>query len=128
MVIIQRIRNQLPPGFVAAPRVHLGPYFEIDIAAFESDERPSDFGSGPAVGPRRQPWHRPRPTWAIETDAPQEDVYEVEIYNTEEKRLLVAVIEMVSPANKDRPEKTARICCQVRRVVAQGVAVSLVDW
>lgn len=127
MVIIQRMRKQLPPGFVAAPRVHLGPYFEIDIAAFESDERPSDFGERTSGRAATATLASLRPTWAIETDAPQEDVYEVEIYNTEEERLLVAVIEMVSPATKNRPEKRRAFVARCGALLRKGVAVSLVD-
>jgi hypothetical protein len=33
---------------------------------------------------------------------PEDDLYEVQIYNAEEERQLVAVIEIASPANKDR--------------------------
>ncbi|MGL6075627.1 MAG: hypothetical protein ACRC8S_15845 [Fimbriiglobus sp.] len=99
MVIIQQIRKQLPPGFVAAPKVHLGPYFEIDIAAFErnDDDTLYNHAGGATL------LARPKPTWAIDTDVPEDDIYEVEIYNVEEERLLVAVIEIVSPPNKDRP-------------------------
>jgi hypothetical protein len=35
MVIVQQLRKQLPPGYVAEPRVHLGSQAEIDVAAFE---------------------------------------------------------------------------------------------
>src|SRR3954466_2111955 len=36
--IVQQLRNQLPPGFVAEPRVHLGTLMEIDVGALGSDE------------------------------------------------------------------------------------------
>ena len=38
--IVQQLRNQLPPGFVAEPRVHLGTLMEIDVATLESDVAP----------------------------------------------------------------------------------------
>ena len=34
--IVQRLRKQLPPGYVAEPRVHLGTLMEIDVGALES--------------------------------------------------------------------------------------------
>ena len=37
--IVQQLRNQLPPGFVAEPRVHLGTLMEIDVGALESATR-----------------------------------------------------------------------------------------
>jgi len=127
-IIIQQIRKQLPPGFVAAPRVHLGPYFEIDIAAYETDDGTPDAplrqGGGPTASATLA---RPRPTWFIETDVPDDDVYEVEIYRVEEERLLVAVIEIVSPANKDRPEKRRAFVGKCGSLLRKGVAVSIVD-
>jgi hypothetical protein len=36
--VVQQLRKQLPPGYISAPRVHLGPYSEIDIAAFQTDD------------------------------------------------------------------------------------------
>src|SRR5271163_980956 len=36
--IVQQLRKQLPPGYVAEPRVHLGTLMEIDVGALESDE------------------------------------------------------------------------------------------
>ncbi len=122
-VFVQQLRTQLPPGFVAAPRVHLGPYFEIDIAAFEQDDRPSGRGSGGGTATLAAP----RPTWAIETDVPEEDEYEVRIYNADEERQLVATIELVSPANKDRPDKRRAFVGKCAALLRKGVAVSIVD-
>ena len=35
---MQQLSPQLPDGFVAEPRVHLGSYYEIDICTFEQNE------------------------------------------------------------------------------------------
>lgn len=125
--IIQQIRRQLPPGFVAAPRVHLGPYFEIDIAAYEQNDTAPGVGRSPGGTGATATLAPPRPTWAVETDVPEEDIYEVQIYNVEEERLLVAVIEIVSPANKDRPEKRRAFVGECGALLRRGVAVSVVD-
>jgi hypothetical protein len=121
--IVQQLRPLLPPGFVSSPRVHLGPYFEIDIAAFEQDDRPH--GRGPGGGTATLA--APRPTWAVETDVPEEDEYEVRIYNADEERQLVATIELVSPANKDRPDKRRAFVGKCAALLRKGVAVSIVD-
>lgn len=128
MVIVQQLRKQLPAGYVSAPRVHLGPYFEIDIAAFETDDDSprismahSQGGTATAiVAP-------PRPSWVVETDVPEEDEYEVQIYRAEEQRELVAVIEIVSPANKDRPDKRRAFVGKCGALLRKGIAVSIVD-
>jgi hypothetical protein len=124
MVFVQHLRKKLPPGYVSAPRVHLGPYFEIDIAAYEQDNSTSQLGTG---GGGTMTLAAPRPTWAIETDVPEEYEYEVQIYNVEEERQLVAVIEIVSPANKDRPENRRAFVGKCAALLRKGVAVSIVD-
>jgi Protein of unknown function (DUF4058) len=127
MVITQQIRKQLPPGFVAAPKAHLGAYFEIDLAAFEEDDTDGNGITHSGGGVATATLARPKPTWAIETDVPEDDVFEVEIYNIEEERTLVAVIEIVSPANKDRPEKRRAFLGKCGALLRKGVAVSIVD-
>ena len=41
MVIVQQLRKQLPPGYVAAPRVHAGAQVEIDVATLEKEPTPT---------------------------------------------------------------------------------------
>jgi Protein of unknown function (DUF4058) len=117
--IVQQLRKQLPSGFVSALRVHLGPYFEIDTSRERSD-RPFIVGDAATLAP-------PRPTWAVETDVPEDDEYEVQIYRADEERTLVAVIEIVSPANKDRPDKRRAFVGKCAALLRKGVAVSIVD-
>ena len=124
-VIVQQLRKQLPPGYISAPRVRLGPYFEIDIGASETDDNTprasaSTGGATATLAP-------PRPSWYVDTDLPEHDEYEVEIYNVEEGRRLVAAIEIVSPANKDRPDKRRAFVGKCAALLHKGVAVSIVD-
>lgn len=125
MVIVQQFRKQLPPGFVAAPSVQLGAYFEIDVAAYEQDDAPS--GGATGTSGATATLAPPRPTWAVETDVPEEDEFEVQIYSADEERQLVAVIEIVSPANKDRPDKRRAFVGKCGALLRKGVAVSIVD-
>lgn len=128
MVIVQQLRKQLPPGFVAAPRVHAGAQVEIDIATFDKDhgsramsEADRNGGGATAV------WAPGAPSVAVETPLPDEDEYEVRIYDAEMERTLVAAIELVSPANKDRPEKRNAFVGKCAALLRNGVAVSIVD-
>src|SRR4051812_6857223 len=79
--MVQKLANQLPHRYVAEPRVHLGSFYEIDVSTFEND----------GIGPD-------------EKEIPQQYEYEVLIYDVDRDRTLVAAVEIVSPANKDRPE------------------------
>lgn len=124
-VIVQLLRKQLPPGYVSAPRVRLGPYFEIDIGALEADDDAPRTGT--STGGTTATLARPRPSWYVDTDLPEHDEYEVEIYNTEEERRLVAAIEIVSPSNKDRPDKRNAFVGKCAALLRKGVAVSVVD-
>jgi hypothetical protein len=128
-MIVMALAPQLPPRYVAEPRVHLGPYFEIDVASFEKDELagvPS--GSGEAEGGvATAAWAPPQPTLEVTTDLPDQDEYEVRVYDTELERRLVATIEIVSPGNKDRPESRRAFVAKCAALLRHDVSVSIVD-
>ncbi len=127
--IVQQLRKQLPPGFVAEPRVHLGTLMEIDVGALESEDAPrikssSDADNG---GVATAAWTGAPPVVAVDTDPPEEYEYEVRIFDVERDRQLVAAIELVSPANKDRPESRDAFVAKCAALLRKGVAVSVVD-
>ena len=127
MVIVQQLRKKLPAGYEAAPRVHSGSQVEIDVAAFERDE-PLSFSTGEEnSGVATAVWAPPRPSLEIETTLPEYDEYEVRIYDAKRKRQLVAAIEIVSPANKDRPEHRNVFLSKCTALLQKGVAVSIID-
>lgn len=111
--IVRQLRKSLPAGYSAEPRVHLGTVMEIDVGAYEAHESPR-FGSPEAgEGIATSTWTT-SPVVAVDTDPPDEYEYEVRIFDNERERRLVAAIELVSPANKDRPESRG-VRCQMRR-------------
>jgi hypothetical protein len=128
MVIVQQLNQKLPPAYVAAPRVHLGAQAEIDVAAFEKDDAPSRNGIGEANGGAATAvWAPPAASLAVETEVPDFDEYEVRIYDAQRGRTLVATIEIVSPANKDRPEHRNAFVGKCAALLQKGIAVSIVD-
>jgi hypothetical protein len=121
-MIVQRLFPVLPEGYVAAPTVHLGATFEIDVSAYEEDEpAPASGDGGVAV------WKAPAPTLTLETDLPEQDEYEVRVYDSRRGRTLVAAIELVSPANKDRPESRHAFVAKCAALLQKNVCVSVVD-
>lgn len=106
-LIVQELAPQLPADFVAEPRVHLGDFYESDDSAFERLDRPDGTaqGSREATGgvavAAQAP---PAPTLTLDTELPEQYAYEVLVFDLERNRRLVAAVELVSPANKDRPE------------------------
>ena len=127
-VIVQHLRKRLPAGYVAAPSVHSGSQIEIDVASFEKDEPPpfsaTNEGNG---GVATAVWAPPRPSIAVETTLPDYDEYEVRIYDAKRGRHQVAAIEIVSPANKDRPEHRNVFVAKCAALLQKGVAVSVID-
>lgn len=128
MVIVQQLVRILPDPFVAAPRVHLGSEFEVDICAYERvggrrDLTPDrdDNQLSPAS------WSAAQPTLTVETELADPDEYEVRVYDTRRNRRLVAAVELISPSNKDRPEARAQFVSRCAALLRQGVSVVLVD-
>jgi len=128
MVIVQSLARKLPQRYVAHPRVHLGSFAEIDESTYEKDVSPTlpaDNANGGAVA--TEVWAPPRPTLAVVTDLPAQDEYEVRIYDTERDQRLVAAIELVSPANKDRPEHRQAFVGKCAALLQNLVSVTIVD-
>ena len=128
MMIVQHLFRILPEGYVAAPGVHLGTAFDIDVSAYEevrlADDDKGDAGSG---GVAVAAWAPPKPTLTLEAELPDQDEYEVRVYDARHGRRLVAAIEIVSPSNKDRPESRRAFVAKVAALLQRDVCVSIVD-
>jgi hypothetical protein len=127
-MIVQQLFTVLPDGYEAAPRVRLGAFFEIDIAAFEADETlPAGNTLAASGGGATALAAPPQPSLSIETDLPEQDEYEVRVYDAQRGRRLVAAIELVSPGNKDRQEHRQAFVAKCSSLLQQGVCVFIVD-
>lgn len=111
-VIVQQFFPILPQGYVAEPQVHSDTAIEIDGSASKQDK--------PA-------WTPPPPTLTLETELPDQDEYEVRVYDARHGRRLVAAIELVSPANEDRPESRRTFVAKAAALLQRDVCVALVD-
>lgn len=129
--IVSRLNKILPSRYVAAPRVRLGASFEIDVAAVEKDKSASYAAATSPEGARGAVaavcWSPPEPTLDLATDLPEQDEYEVRVYDTRRHRRLVAAIELVSPANKDRPETRLAFATKCAALLREGISVGIVD-
>jgi hypothetical protein len=128
-VIVMALNRTLPPRYVAAPRVHLGPHAEIDVTAYETDTSDSAVATMGGVdgGVATAVWAPPKPTFDVAVDLPEQDEYEVRVYDTQRHRRLVAAIEIVGPANKDRPEHRRAFVAKCAGLLKRHVSVALVD-
>jgi hypothetical protein len=108
------LNRQLPPGYFADPNVEFN--IEIDVAAFE-DEKPN---TGVAT------WTPPAPTLTAPM-ALITDVVEIAVYNSEAGPVLVGAIELVSPANKDRPATRDAFVSKCASYLQQAIGLIVVD-
>jgi hypothetical protein len=129
MMIVHGLSRTLPRRYVAGLRAHAGAFAEVDVAAFEKDE-PNVSGSGGANGnggATTTVWAPARPTLVVPTDLRALDEYEVNVYDSQRSRRLVAAIEIVSPANKDRPEHRRAFVAKCSALLQKGVSVTVID-
>jgi hypothetical protein len=83
---------------VAGPRVHLGTVSEVHVTSYKSA-----------------------------SELPNQDEYEVLVYDDVEERRLVAAVEVVSPSNKDRPENRRLFVTKCAGLLREHVSVTIVD-
>jgi hypothetical protein len=124
-MMVRDLFTILPAGYAASPNVHLGPMFEIDVSTFEGDS--ADESDNRSRERNVAVELAPSPTAILETDLAEYDEYEVKIYDDRYGRKLVAAIEIVSPANKDRPESRRAFASKVEALLHKQVCVSIVD-
>jgi hypothetical protein len=79
------------------------------------------------AAPRIHPGATPRPKLSVATDLPALDEYEVRVYDIKRGRRFVAAIEIVSPANKDRPEHRHAFVAKCVALLQNAVCVAIVD-
>jgi hypothetical protein len=116
----QQLFHRLPPGYTAAPGIHLGRGgFEVDVATTHSGRTPPPGGGAGLPAPH--------PTLTVEAEFLDPDEYEVRVYDARRGRRLVAAVELVSPSNKDRPQTRREFVRKCAGLLADGVSVSVVD-
>jgi hypothetical protein len=108
---------------VAGPRVRLGQFIDFERDDDSQQDRATESNDGVAT----VPWVSTGSVLTVETDPPDEYEYAVRIYDAERVRQLVAVIEIASPGNKDRPDKRNALVAKCAELLRAGVAVSVVD-
>lgn len=113
----------LPPGYIALEQLHSGAAIEIDVGTFsEPAARPEEGGTATAT---RTLWTPQTAPWVMPATFPPGCT--VEILDTEGGRTLVAAIELVSPGNKDRPDKRRLFAAKCATYLSRGIGLILAD-
>lgn len=124
----------LPPRYFAEPNVQVGGLVEIDLATFEetpATARGEDLERCPEGRPRGSlataVWSPPKPTISLPVEFADLDLFEVRVMSDEEGPRLVAAIELVSPANKDRPTHRRAFATKCASYLQSGIGLVVVD-
>ncbi|HVS39133.1 MAG TPA: DUF4058 family protein [Gemmataceae bacterium] len=115
-------REVLPPEFFAESEISLGPTLEIDVANVEGGNgREASGMTATAV------WAPAKPLLTFPVDFARLDVCEVRVYEELSGAQLRAAIELVSPANKDRPGSRRTFAAKCAGYLKQAVSVVIID-
>lgn len=122
-IVGQLNKSWLPDRYFAAPNVTMSG-IEIDVAATRNgvaghqgaqDERPTI------------DWTPPQPTITVPIDFTSVREFEVRVFHEPGDPVLVGVVEMVSPANKDRPSERRAFAAKCASYLHERVSLIVVD-
>lgn len=126
VVIAERLNQTLPRRYKAVVQTHLGGRVEADVAEFE---RPLERENGPpeeaSGGVAVKPWAPPVTQLVAPVVFP--DDFEVQVLEQRGGYRLVAVVELVSPGNKDRPETRTAFATKCAAYLQRGIGLIAVD-
>ena len=123
-----RLNTILPPGYVALESVQVGGRFELDVATFEEEHRggtasPNGPVGGVAVAPTV--WTPPAAVGSFQ--GVLADSFELRVYDPDAAGTLVAAVELVSPANKDRAAERQAFAAKCAAYLGAGACVVVLD-
>lgn len=123
--IARTLNRTLPsPRYFAEVQAHLGAQVESDVAEFENRYLAAEAGNGAPGSVAVQTETLPAVTAAMPAQFP--DDIEVLIQDSEAGRL-VAVVELISPRNKDRAEARRAFAVKTAAYLQRGVGVVVAD-
>lgn len=120
-MVIRLNREVLPDRFRALPQTHMGNPVEIGVVTVRLREEQPPTGNGATTAV----WAPPQAKLAVEVDFADQDNFEVLVQD--KTRRVVAAIELVSPANKDRPSNRRDFAIKCASYLRNRVAVIIVD-
>jgi Protein of unknown function (DUF4058) len=131
--IASDLNAKLPDGYFAEPNVQFG--IEIDVAAFEeaaTEQLTEELNLEPSPNHSLRPT-RSSPSWQPSTPAmtipfsQTDELVQVNIFNAEQGPTLMAAVELVSPANKDRVVQRDAFVGKCLAYLQQGIGLVMVD-
>ncbi len=123
--LVDQLNQTLPAGYLPLPHVYLGAQAQVDIGTWEraGEAEAAAEGDGAVA---TAVWAPPQPPLVAPVDLAGVDAVEVRVLMEGDLRL-VAAIELVSPANKDRTVNRRAFAAKVAGYLQQQVGVVVVD-
>ncbi len=133
--IVQRLNGErLSEKFKAQSGRHFGAQIEADISTLERNDRGSLFadlnghdGHGGGVATATEIYSPPAAALSATVGFDDPDLFEVKIYRGSGGWDLVAAVELVSTANKDREEYRRAFAVKCGSYLQKGISVVVVD-
>ncbi len=120
--IADELHRVLPQRYFAEVHIHLGGQVEADVAEFD---RAAEAGDGAAGGVAVQTWAPPAAVMTMPAAFP--DDMEVRVRDQTDDARLVAVVELVSPRNKDRDDSRRAFAAKCAAYLQRGVGLVVID-
>src|SRR5262249_12993749 len=124
-VIADMLDQLLPRRYFAEVHTHLGTQVSSDVAEFEQTVEPRQEGDGAVGGIAVQTWAPPVATMVLPFVYP--DDLEVRVLDGPDDARRGAVVELVSPRNKDRPEARRGFAAKCAAYLQRGIGVVVAD-
>jgi hypothetical protein len=124
--IAQQLNQQtLPEGYFAESEISLGAEFEIDVAALRGQNTPP--ATDDTATTATAVWSPPQPALTADVSFAQLDSYEIKVYQDLGGAELRGAIELVSPANKDRPGSRRTFAAECAGYIRHGIGLVVID-
>ena len=114
-LIAGELNRVLPEGFIAESTIYTGS-IEVDVRVDEWTDQATSLGVMYQI---------PVPSAVIKTD--NFEASEVQVFDLHHARKTVGVIEIVSPANKDRSQHREAFLAKCYSFIAYGVSTVIID-
>jgi hypothetical protein len=121
--IAQQLNQEaLPPDYFAESEISLGPELEIDVATLEqTPAKGGNKGAATAI------WAPERPRIVAKVNFSRLDSIEIRVYQDLGGAELRGAIELVSPANKDRPGSRRTFAAKCAGYLNHGIGLVVID-
>lgn len=139
IAVMDSLNRRLPERFLAEATIHLGRKVEADVVEFDRDEDTAaparspgngtagGAGGGGGAAVAVEPVVYAPPVPALSMPVEFHDAVEVKVYDFQRDRRVVAVVELVSPSNKDRPDERETFALKSLGYLKSGIGLVVVD-